>query len=282
MTMMMMSPIFLPAIILPPIDPIAVSIGPFAVRWYALAYICGILFAWWRGKKLASKPLLAKQNAPLNAQSFEDFVVWGILGIVLGGRLGFVLFYQPGYYASHPLDALKIWQGGMSFHGGLIGVMLATLIFCRRRSIKFFALSDIIAQLAPVGIGLGRMTNFINNELWGRASDVPWAMVFPNSGSESGYDVPRHPSQIYEFLLEGIILFTILWFADHKGWRKYPGRISGLFLIFYGLFRIFVEFFREPDSFMGYFLGGITMGQILSIPLILVGMAFVARSKEST
>ncbi|MCX8506389.1 MAG: prolipoprotein diacylglyceryl transferase [Alphaproteobacteria bacterium] len=287
--------LILPVIILPHFDPIAVAIGPIAIHWYALAYIGGIIFAWWRGKKL----LLNSKNSPwlspaasakkagsktatsvLDAKTFEDFVLWATLGVVLGGRLGYVLFYQPGFYLTHPLEALKIWQGGMSFHGGLMGVVLAIYGFCQSRGIKFAYLSDILAQLVPVGLGLGRIANFINNELWGRPSDLPWAMIFPDSDNLIGDATPRHPSQLYEAFFEGMILFIILWFVERAGWRKKPGLITGLFLFFYGVFRGFCEFFREPDSFMGYPLGGFTMGQILSVPLIFAGLIIIINIKN--
>ncbi|MDI9348558.1 MAG: prolipoprotein diacylglyceryl transferase [Candidatus Symbiobacter sp.] len=268
----------MPVIILPHFNPVAFAIGPFAVHWYALAYIGGILFAWRRGRHLCTQH---PGQAKLNPAGFDDFLLWATLGVVLGGRFGYVMFYQPAYYFAHPLDALKIWQGGMSFHGGLVGVILAIYGFCRHRQLPFLVLADIVAVLAPVGIGLGRLANFVNNELWGRPSDLPWAMLFPGSGGDLGIDIPRHPSQIYEALLEGVVLYIILWLAERAGWRKRPGLITGCFFLGYGMLRSLAEFFREPDSFMGYPLAGLTMGQILSLPLMLVGaVLIITRKKE--
>jgi phosphatidylglycerol---prolipoprotein diacylglyceryl transferase len=250
------------ALTFPHIDPVAIELGPFAVRWYALAYIAGILLGWRYAIYLAARPPVF-----MSREAIDDFIVWVTLGIILGGRLGYVIFYKPVHYLANPLEALYVWQGGMSFHGGLIGVLAAIWLFAHQRRIPVLALGDLVASVVPIGLFFGRIANFINGELYGRPSDVSWAMVFPGGGP-----LPRHPSQLYEAFLEGIALFLVLaWFARQPGWRDRPGRIGGLFLAGYAVARIISEAFREPDAHLGFFLGGVTMGQLLSLPMLLVG-----------
>ena len=257
----------------PVIDPIAIELGPFAVRWYALAYIAGIMLGW------RSALWLARRNPVyFDPKLFDDFVLYATLGIVLGGRLGYVVFYNPGYFLANPLEAFMVWQGGMSFHGGMLGVVAATYIFARKHGAPWFALGDIVAAAAPIGLFFGRIANFINGELFGRvAPDFPLAMVFPRGGPE-----PRHPSQLYEGVLEGLVLFLILLvMARRPEIRQKPGMIVGAFFVGYGGFRAAVEFVREPDAHLGHLLGFITMGQVLSLPMIAFGlfMIWLARSR---
>ena len=267
---------FLAEIPFPNIDPVLIQIGPFAVHWYALAYIAGLLFATWYMKRLVQTPRLWGAVGPsMTAPQVDDFFLWSVLGVVAGGRLGYVLFYKPLYYLGHPLDIFRLWDGGMSFHGGFLGVVVACILFGRKIGTSLDQMLDLGAASVPVGLGLGRVANFINGELWGRASDMPWAMRFPADDAH----VLRHPSQLYEAALEGLVLFLAVRIATHKfGALKHPGRASGIFALVYGLSRITVEFFREPDSFLGYFAGFITMGMILSVPLCLIGIWLIARS----
>jgi phosphatidylglycerol:prolipoprotein diacylglycerol transferase len=245
------------------------SLGPFAVRWYALAYIAGLIIGWRYCLALAKKP---PQIA--RAQDIDDFLVWATLGVVLGGRIGYILFYNFDQYAAHPIEMLYLWRGGMSFHGGALGVLCAIVLFCRQRGIPMVAFADIIVCAVPIGLFFGRIANFINGELWGRVTDVPWAMVFPTGGPE-----PRHPSQLYECFLEGAVLFTLLWALQRfTPARQRPGTLTGVFLIGYGIARIIVEFFRQPDAQLGFLFWGITMGQLLSVPLLLVGLWLVLRA----
>ncbi len=253
------------ALSFPQIDPVIFSIGPFAIRWYALAYITGLLIAWYYCRRLTARP-----PQRLSANAFDDFLFWATLGILLGGRLGYVLFYKPGFYLSQPLEILFIWQGGMSFHGGLLGVVAAVVFFARRRGVPIVALSDIVACAAPIGLCLGRIANFVNGELYGRPSDVPWAMVFPRGGP-----LARHPSQIYESLLEGLVLFLALYFLVRRGALERTGALTGAFFMGYALARMLAEVFREPDAHLGFILGGVTMGQILSLPMLLIGLGLV-------
>ena len=254
----------------PAIDPVLFEIGPFAIRWYALSYIVGLLLAWRYCRALSKRP----PNA-LDPEAFDDFLLWATLGVVLGGRLGYVIFYQPGFFLENPGRILAVWQGGMSFHGGLIGVLLAIGLFARQRGVHYFTVADIVGAATPIGLLLGRIANFINGELYGRASDLPWAMVFPTGGP-----APRHPSQLYEAALEGLLLFALLYWLVRLGWLKRTGAISGVFLIGYGLGRGVVEFFREPDAHLGFILGPFTMGQLLSLPLILAGIAILLWSRR--
>ncbi len=261
------------AIPFPAIDPILIEFGPLAIRWYSLAYIAGILLGWRYVLRLA-----AQQPGGADAAAIDDLVVWMVLGIVLGGRLGYVLFYKPVHYFANPLEVAFVWHGGMSFHGGLLGVAVATVLFARRRKLGLFALSDLIACAAPIGLFFGRLANFINGELWGRTTDVAWAVVFPHGGPE-----PRHPSQIYEALLEGAVLFLLLlalWRLTRL--RERPGALSGVFFCGYGVARVFVELFREPDAHLGFLMGGATMGQLLSLPLIAFGLWLLLRRPQAS
>ena len=253
----------------PMIDPIAIQFGPLAIRWYALAYIAGILIGWWYLRKLVETPRLWGAVDRPTVAELDDFVLWATLGIVLGGRIGYVLFYNFGHYAAHPLEVAMLWKGGMAFHGGLLGSIVVMLIFARKRAFSFLTLFDLFAAAAPIGLFFGRIANFINAELWGRTSDVAWAMVFPFAGPE-----PRHPSQLYEAALEGVVLLAVIAHLVHRSeMLKKPGAIAGVFAMGYGLARFVVEFFREPDAQVGYLLGGITMGQILSLPMVFAGLA---------
>jgi phosphatidylglycerol:prolipoprotein diacylglycerol transferase len=259
------------AIPYPAIDPVLLQIGPFAIRWYALAYIVALVLGWRYCLRLAARPPLVATPAQV-----DDFLVWATLGVVLGGRIGYVLFYKPDYYFSDPLEALAVWHGGMSFHGGALGVLVAIGLFCRQRKIDFLAFADIICCAVPIGLFFGRLANFINGELWGRVSDVPWAMVFPTGGPE-----PRHPSQLYEAGLEGILLFVIInGLAYLTPIRQYPGRTAGVFLTGYGCARVAAELFRQPDSFLGFLALGLTMGQWLSLPFVVVGLILLVRPQR--
>ena len=254
----------------PNFDPVLISIGPLAIRWYALAYIVGILLGWLYARILIRNEALWGGRAPLTVGNFDDFIVWITLGIILGGRLGYVLFYNPAYFAANPLEIVQIWGGGMSFHGGFAGCVIAVLLFARSAKVPVLSLGDLTCAVAPIGLFLGRIANFINGELWGRTTDVPWAFVFPGAGP-----LPRHPSQLYEAALEGLVLFIVLAIAVRMGSLKRPGLTIGLFAIVYALGRSFCEFFREPDPQLGFLWGGLTMGMLLSIPLFLAGLAFV-------
>ncbi len=253
------------ALSFPQIDPIAISLGPFAIRWYALAYIGGLLIAWWYCRWLATRP-----PRDVGSEAFDDFLLWATLGIVLGGRLGYVLFYKPGFYLANPLEIFMVWQGGMSFHGGLLGVAVAEVVFARRRGIPLFALTDIVACAAPIGLFLGRIANFVNGELFGRPSEAPWAMIFPHGGP-----LARHPSQLYEAGLEGILLFLALYILVRLRALEVSGLLTGAFLIGYALARMAAELFREPDAHLGFLAGGVTMGQVLSLPMALAGLGLV-------
>jgi phosphatidylglycerol:prolipoprotein diacylglycerol transferase len=253
------------AIPFPAIDPVAIAVGPFVVRWYALAYIAGLLIGWRYCLILADRPPRLVER-----RDIDDFLVWATLGVVLGGRIGYVLFYQPGYYLQHPLEALYLWHGGMSFHGGALGVTIAIILFARARLRPIFALSDIIVEAIPIGLFFGRIANFINSELFGRETDVPWAMVFPNGGP-----MARHPSQLYEAVCEGLLLFLLLLLAEHRGARQRPGIVTGLFLIGYAVARMSGELFRQPDAQLGFLVFGTTMGQLLSIPVLIAGIVLI-------
>jgi len=257
------------AIPYPVIDPVLIEIGPFAIRWYALAYIAGIIGGWRYLRWLIRRP-----GWQITAEALDDLLLWVTLGIVLGGRLGYVLFYRPAYYLQNPFEALAVWHGGMSFHGGMLGVILAIVLFAIVRRLPMLELGDLVACAAPIGLFLGRLANFVNGELYGRVSDVPWAMVFPNGGPE-----PRHPSQLYEAMLEGLVLFAVLsWFATRPREPGQAGRLGGIFLVGYGLARTFAELFRQPDAHLGFLIGGLTMGQLLSLPMVLFGLWLIVRS----
>jgi len=245
----------------PHIDPVLIHIGPLAVRWYGLMYLGG--FA---GAYLVIRYLARRRDLPLDSQGISDLLFYGVIGVVAGGRLGYTIFYNPGYYLQHPLEILAVWQGGMSFHGGLLGVIVATLIFCHRRGLPVLLTGDILTTAAPIGLGLGRIGNFINGELWGRTTDLPWGMVFPGAGPD-----PRHPSQLYEMLLEGVLLFLLLWWLQHR--KVAHGIPFFSFFLGYGCCRFLVEFVREPDAQLGFLWGGATMGQLLSLPMIVFGLA---------
>jgi phosphatidylglycerol---prolipoprotein diacylglyceryl transferase len=253
------------AIPYPYIDPVAIAVGPFAIRWYALAYIIGLLVGWRYCLMLADRP-----PRLVSRQDLDDFVAWATLGIVLGGRLGYVLFYNFEQYLQHPIEALYVWHGGMSFHGGALGVTIAILWYTHRRKLSPFAFADIILEAMPIGLFFGRIANFINGELYGRASDVPWAMVFPTGGP-----APRHPSQLYEAACEGLLLYLLLLIAELLGWRRRPGIVTGLFLAGYAVARMSGELFRQPDAQLGYLVFGMTMGQLLSIPVLIAGIAII-------
>ena len=244
----------------PSIDPIAFAIGPLAVRWYGLMYLAGFAAGWWLGLRR-----IARGAAPVTRRQFDDLLFLAVLGVVLGGRLGYVLFYKPAHYLANPLEVFAIWQGGMSFHGGLLGVMLAMAFAAWRHRVDYLRLMDFVAPLCPLGIAAGRMGNFINGELWGRVTELPWGMVFRGAG-----DAPRHPSQLYQFALEGVLLFVLLWWYSSK--PRPRGAVSALFLIGYGVFRFVAEFAREPDAFLGYLAMGLTMGQWLCLPMIAGGL----------
>ncbi len=245
----------------PNIDPIAFSIGPLAVRWYGLMYLAGFAIGWWLAMRRIGRGM-----APVTRVQLDDMVFYTLLGVILGGRLGYVLFYKPGYYLGHPLEIFSIWQGGMSFHGGLLGVMTAMWLIARKHRIDYLRLMDFFAPLVPPGLAAGRLGNFINGELPGRVTDVPWGMVFRGAG-----DAPRHPSQLYQFALEGVALFVLLWWFSSK--PRPRGQVCGLFLIGYGVFRFLTEFVREPDAFLGTLALGMTMGQWLCLPMIAAGIA---------
>ncbi|ESZ66206.1 prolipoprotein diacylglyceryl transferase [Mesorhizobium sp. C120A] len=274
----------------PNIDPILVQIGPLAVHWYGIGYIVGILFAWWYAKRLVTNTRLWPDGVlPMKPIDLDDFIVWAAVGVVLGGRTGYVLFYDLKRYIDHPLDIFAVWQGGMSFHGGLLGVILAITLFSLKRGIRTWTLFDVVAAGVPVGLGLVRIANFVNAELWGRVTDVSWGVVFCNerlqqtvAGCVAGLE-PRHPSQLYEALLEGAVLFLVLRFLTHSRLKlKTPRFVGGAFICGYGLSRIFVEFFREPDQQLGYLLGGwLTMGMVLSLPMVLAGIWAMATAKPA-
>ncbi len=261
------------AIAFPVFDPVAFSIGPFVVRWYALAYIGGIVLGWIYARALIKHETLWAAGAPISLAQMDDFILWVTIGIIVGGRTGYVLFYNPVYFAQHPAEIFELWKGGMSFHGGFLGCVAAVMLFARRNKISILSLGDITTAVGPIGLFLGRIANFINGELWGRPAEpnLPWAMVFPTGGP-----IPRHPSQLYEAALEGIVLFTILTVMIRMGALKRPGLILGSFIAIYGIARVIGEFFREPDPQLGFLWGGLTMGMLLSIPMIVAGAIIIA------
>ncbi|ANW04251.1 prolipoprotein diacylglyceryl transferase [Bradyrhizobium icense] len=256
----------------PVFDPVAFSIGPIAIRWYALAYIGGIVLGWIYARSLLKNERRWGGPAPITLVQLDDFILWVTIGIILGGRTGYVLFYNPIFFIQHPAEIFQLWNGGMSFHGGFLGCVAAVMLFARLNNIPILSLGDITTAVAPIGLFLGRLANFINSELWGRETDssVPWAMVFPNGGPE-----PRHPSQLYEAGLEGILLFAVLAVMVRMGALKRPGLILGSFIAIYALARITSEFFREPDPQLGFLWGGLTMGMLLSVPMIIAGAILI-------
>ena len=256
----------------PEIDPIAISIGPIAIRWYALAYIAGIVFGWLYARSLVKNERLWSGPAPITLLQLDDFILWVTIGIIIGGRTGYVLFYNPAFFAQHPAQIFVLWNGGMSFHGGFLGCVAAVILFCRKNDIPILSLGDITTGVGPIGLFLGRLANFIKGELWGRPADasVPWAMVFPDGGP-----LPRHPSQLYEAGLEGLLLFVVLAVMIRMGALKRPGLILGSFIAIYAIARIIGEFFREPDPQLGFLWGGLTMGMLLSVPMIIAGAILI-------
>lgn len=253
----------------PQFDPVAISLGPLQIHWYGLTYLVAFgLFLWLASLRTQQVPFA---SVGWTRRDVEDLLLYGVMGVVIGGRLGYVLFYKPGYYLANPLEILAVWKGGMAFHGGLLGVLAAMWAFARSRGRHFLEVTDLIAPCVPTGLASGRMGNFINGELWGRSADptLPWAMVFPQSGETFA----RHPSQLYQFCLEGVLLFALLWIYARKPLQL--GIVSGMFLIGYGSFRFAAEYFREPDSFLGLLAFNMTMGQWLCVPMVLVGSGLV-------
>jgi phosphatidylglycerol---prolipoprotein diacylglyceryl transferase len=262
----------------PDFDPVALQLGPIAIRWYALAYIAGLFGGLFYAKRLAADEGLWSGRPRPTGLDLDDLLLWATLGVIAGGRLAYVVFYQPGYYLAKPIEALAIWSGGMSFHGGLAGATLAMFLFARARKLPFLAVADIVATVAPLGLLLGRIANFINSELWGRVTTVPWGVNFPNGGP-----LPRHPSQLYEAATEGLLLLIVLWLAARGGAYRRPGLVTGLFGAGYALARIGSEFFREPDPQLGFLLGGFaTMGMLLSLPMLALGVWLIIRARPAT
>ncbi len=259
----------------PEFDPVLIQIGPLAIRWYALAYVAGILLGWRYAVLLArNEKIWGERGSPATTAQIDDLVLWITIGIIGGGRLGYVLFYQPALLWENPLQVFQVWEGGMSFHGGLIGVTLALLLFAHRHKIRLLSLADLVAPVVPIGLFFGRLANFVNGELWGRPTDVPWGVVFPGAGP-----VPRHPSQLYEAALEGLGLFLLLAWAIYAAkLLKRPGFVAGLFLLGYGVIRLSLENVREPDRFMPDFPLGLTMGMLLSLPMIIAGLVLILRA----
>ncbi|MCC2596876.1 prolipoprotein diacylglyceryl transferase [Pusillimonas sp. MFBS29] len=256
----------------PQIDPVALQIGPVSIHWYGLMYLLGFAQVW-----LLGRWRIKQGKTDLSLRDLEDLIFYCVMGVVVGGRLGYALFYKPSEYLANPLEIFFLWQGGMSFHGGLIGVIVVLLLFARKHQKSLLEVGDFIAPLIPLGLAAGRLGNFINGELWGRPSDLPWAMVFPQSGD----GLARHPSQLYEMGLEGFVLFAVVWWFARK--PRATGQVSALFLMGYGTFRFLVEFTREPDQYLGLLTAGLSMGQLLSLPMILIGaIIFVVAGKKST
>ena len=245
----------------PNFDPVAFQLGPVAVRWYGLMYLLAFVLFVWLGKIRARRNLLTGWHP----RDVDDMLFYGVFGVILGGRLGYVLFYKPIYYSQHPLEIFQVWAGGMSFHGGFLGVLIALWFFARARGKRWLDVTDFVAPMVPLGLAAGRLGNFINGELVGRATDVPWAMVFPQVDA-----IPRHPSQLYQLGLEGLLLFALLWWYAQR--QRPMGAVSGLFLVGYGAFRFLAEYTREPDNFLGILAGGLTMGQWLSLPMFIIGI----------
>jgi phosphatidylglycerol---prolipoprotein diacylglyceryl transferase len=262
----------------PVIDPVLVNLGPFPIRWYALAYVAGLVAGWATTRFLVGRDGLWRPGQPRpSVLSIDDLVVYMAVGIIVGGRTGYVLFYNLPFFLDHPAEIPKLWTGGMAFHGGFIGAVLAFWIFARRQRVPFLTVADVVAAGVPFGLLFGRLANFIKPELWGRVSDVPWAMVFPGAGP-----LPRHPSQLYEAALEGVLLLLVLGVAIGRGALRRPGIVAGLFALGYGLARITVEFFREPDAQLGFLFGGATMGMLLSLPLVAIGIGFLLYARRGS
>ena len=252
----------------PDFDPVVFSVGPLAVRWYGLMYLLAFAAFWWLGTRR-----IRTGRAPVSREQLDDLLFGGIVGVILGGRLGYILFYKPDYYFSHPLEIFAVWQGGMSFHGGFLGVLVAMAFVARRQRINWWDLMDFVAPLVPIGLAAGRLGNFINGELWGRVTDVSWGMVFRGAG-----ELPRHPSQLYQMALEGFVLFALLWWFSARPRPRM--QVSALFLIGYGVARFIGEFAREPDAFLGLLALGLSMGQWLSLPMIGAGIALFWWSRK--
>jgi phosphatidylglycerol:prolipoprotein diacylglycerol transferase len=253
------------------LDPVALQIGPLALRWYSLAYILGILAAWWLLLKMVKRP-----GSPMTSRHVDDLISWCTLGVILGGRLAYVIFYNPAQYLADPLAIVKLWEGGMSFHGGLMGVILAIFLYARSKGLSALRILDYVAVVTPIGLLLGRFANFVNGELWGRPTDGSWGIIFPDAGPE-----PRHPSQLYEAATEGLMLLVVLsilfWGTNA---RMKPGLLGGVFITGYGLSRFFIEFLREPDAQLGVLGIGLTMGQLLSLPMILGGLWLISTFRK--
>ena len=264
------------AITFPVFDPVAISLGPIAIRWYALAYIGGIVLGWIYARALIKNERLWGGPAPITLTQMDDFILWVTVGIIVGGRTGYVLFYNPGFFFQNPAAILKLWEGGMSFHGGFLGCVVAVMWFARKNGIPILSLGDIVTAVGPIGLFLGRLANFINGELWGRAADptLPLAMIFPNDRLQ----LLRHPSQLYQAALEGVVLFTVLAIMIRMGALKRPGLILGSFIAIYALARITGELFREPDPQLGFLWGGLTMGMLLSLPMIVAGIILIVQA----
>jgi phosphatidylglycerol---prolipoprotein diacylglyceryl transferase len=268
------------AIAFPVFDPVAIQLGPIAIRWYALAYIGGIVLGWIYARSLVKKESLWGGPAPISLPQLDDFILWVTVGIIVGGRTGYVLFYNPTFFVQHPAEIFQLWNGGMSFHGGFLGCVAAVMWFASRNGISILSLGDITTAVGPIGLFLGRLANFINSELWGRAADpgLPWAMVFPNDRLQ----LLRHPSQLYQAALEGVLLFTVLAVMIRMGALRRPGLILGSFIAIYALARITGEFFREPDPQLGFLWGGLTMGMLLSLPMIIAGLILIVQAWRKT
>jgi phosphatidylglycerol:prolipoprotein diacylglycerol transferase len=251
----------------PQFDPVALQIGPFAIHWYGLMYLLAFVMFLWFGRIRIRQPHIAAQG--WQNRDLDDMLFYGVLGVILGGRLGYVLFYKPSFYLAHPIDILKVWEGGMAFHGGFIGVIVAMWLFGRARQRHWLQVTDFIAPMVPCGLAAGRMGNFLNGELWGRPTDAAWGMIFPQAGD----GIARHPSQLYQFAGEGIALFILLWLFARR--PRPMGAVSGAFLIGYGVFRFLAEFAREPDQYLGLLTLGLSMGQLLSLPMILAGIGMM-------
>jgi phosphatidylglycerol---prolipoprotein diacylglyceryl transferase len=262
-------------IVFPNFDPVLIDVGPFAIRWYALAYLVGILAGWIYARMLVRSERLWGGPAPLTPDDCDDFVLWCAPAVIIGGRVGYVLFYDPDF-TDHPFEIFQPWTGGMSFHGALVFILLVEAAFARWRKIPFLSLTDVVSAVTPIGLFLGRLGNFINGELWGRPTDVPWAMVFPDAGP-----TPRHPSQLYEAALEGLVLFVILALLIRAGALKRRGTITGVFALGYGLARVTCEFFREPDEQLGFIWGGLTMGMLLTLPVIVIGIGILVAARRN-
>jgi len=257
----------------PQIDPVLIEFGPFVVRWYALAYIAGLILGWRLAFALAARPSLWGTRTPPSLQAVDDLLVYMALGIVVGGRIGHIVFYEPSYYLANPTETLAVWHGGMAFHGGLIGACVAMVLLARIHRLSILSLTDIAAIVSPIGLFFGRIANFINGELWGRPSDVPWAMVFPRADEQ-----PRHPSQFYEAGMEGLFIFIAIGLAAKYGGLRRPGLLSGLFGVLYAIARTLSEFFRDPDPKSELLAGGLTMGMVLSAPLAILGLWLIWQS----